>query len=310
MEYRILGRTGLRVSEIGLGALEIGRDWGIPVGTDFGRPDEKGAERLLNAALDAGITLIDTAPAYQLSEERIGKAISYRRHEFVLATKVGERLNDGDAKSHYDYSYEATLAFVEQSLRRLQTDVIDVLQIHSASIEVIRAGETLRAMKKMQEQGKVRFVGMTGNVDAAIEAVKTDDYDTVQVSYNVAYREAEHELFPLCLDNNIGVIIKDGLARGSLTPKVSALPEKAKKQKLVADRLISECVAKSLHPNAYPKSLSDFALRFVLHQKAVTSVIAGTRKVEHLLANVGASDGRRLTDAMVRKAIEIVDSVE
>ncbi|HOM57430.1 MAG TPA: aldo/keto reductase, partial [Candidatus Latescibacteria bacterium] len=74
MEYRILGRTGLRVSEIGLGALEIGRDWGIPVGTDFGRPDEKGAERLLNAALDAGITIIDTAPAYQLSEERIGKA--------------------------------------------------------------------------------------------------------------------------------------------------------------------------------------------------------------------------------------------
>lgn len=308
MEFRTLGRTGLKVSEIGFGALEIGRDWGIPVGDDFGRPDEKEAIRVLNAVLDAGITLIDTAPAYKLSEERIGKAIACRRHEFVLATKVGERLNDEDPASHYDYSYDATMAFVEQSLRRLKTDVIDLLQIHSASVEVIRAGETMRAMKKAQEQGKARFLGMTGSVEAAVEAVKNGDYDTVQVSYNIVYRDPEIELFPLCRERGIGVIIKDGLGSGKLTSKVVGLPATAQREKSIAERLNAEFIKSNLHPNAFPRSLSDLALRFLLYNDAVTSVIAGTRKVEHMLANVGASDGRKLSEEAVRKAVEIADN--
>ena len=192
MEHRRLGRTGLSVSEVGFGALEIGRDWGIPLDGDYGRPDEAEAARVLNAVLDTGINFIDTAPAYELSEERIGRAISHRRREFVLATKVGERRNDGE-DSHYDYSGAATMRFIEQSLRLLKTDVIDLVQIHSAPVDVIRKGDTLEAMQQAQGQGKVRFVGMTGDVTSAIEAVKNGGYDTVQVSYNIAYREPEEE---------------------------------------------------------------------------------------------------------------------
>jgi len=297
----------LKVSEIGLGALEIGRNWGIRVGDDYGRPDEAGAIRLLNAALDAGITFIDTAPAYQLSEERIGKGISHRRWEFALATKVGERLNDDDPKSIYDYSYDATMAFIEQSLRRMRTEVIDLVQIHSAPVEVIRKGETMSAMKKAQEQGKVRFVGMTGTVEAAIEAVKTGDYGSVQVSYNIAYREAEKELFPLTRKHTIGVIIKDGLGAGRLTTKVKALGEDRRAEIERAAHLERECLTTSTHPSAFPKTLAELALRFLLANDAVTSVIAGTRKVEHLLANVAASDGRRLTQEQLEQVIRVAD---
>lgn len=309
MEFRQLGRSGLTVSEIGLGALEIGRDWGIRVGDDYGRPDEKEAIRVLNAALDAGITFIDTAPAYRLSEERIGKGISHRRHEFVLATKVGERLNDDDPKSIYDYSHDATLGFIEQSLRRMRTEVIDVIQIHSAPVEVIRDGETLSALKRAQEQGKVRFIGMTGSVEAAIEAAKTGEYDTVQVSYNIVYREAEKELFPLVRERHVGVIIKDGLGAGRLTPKAKALPEDRRADIERAARLEKECLTESRHPNAFPKTLPELALRFLLSNDAVTTVIAGTQKVEHILANVAASDGRHLTAEQIEKAIRIADSV-
>lgn len=311
MEHRTLGRTGLLVSEIGFGALEIGRDWGIPVGDDFGRPDEADAIRTLNTALDAGITFIDTAPAYELSEERIGKAISHRRHEFTLATKVGERKDDGE-QSHYDYSAKATTAFIEQSLKRMKTDVLDLVQIHSAPIEVIRKGETAGALLKAQEQGKVRFIGVTGSVEAAIEAVKDDSYDTVQVSYNIAYRDAERELFPLCRERNIGVIIKDGLGAGRLTAKAKALPDDRREDRARAERLEKAFVEGCWHPAKLipAKSLAELALRWLLANRAVTTVIAGSRKIDHIAKNVCASDGRYLTDDQIREINRVADTAD
>jgi aryl-alcohol dehydrogenase-like predicted oxidoreductase len=309
MEHRTLGRTGLLVSEIGFGALEIGRDWGIPVGDDFGRPDEAEAIQALNAALDAGITFIDTAPAYELSEERIGKAISHRRNEFILATKVGERKNDGE-QSLYDYSAKATTAFIEQSLKRMKTDVLDLVQIHSAPIEVIRKGETLGALVKAQEQGKIRFIGMTGSVEAAIEAVNDGLYDTVQVSYNIVYRDPEKKLLPLCRERNIGVIIKDGLGAGRLTSKAKALPDDRRDDRVRAERLEKAFVEGSWHPAKLipAKSLAELALRWLLANRAVTTVIAGSRKIDHITKNVCASDGRYLTPDQVGEINRVADA--
>ena len=307
MEHRKLGRTGLEVSEIGFGALEIGRNWGIRVGDDYGRPDETEAIRVLNAVLDAGITFIDTAPAYELSEERIGKAISHRRGEFILATKVGERRNDGE-DSFYDYSYAATLAFIEQSLRRMRTDVIDLVQIHSAPVDVIRKGETLAAFRKAQEQGKVRFVGITGAVESAIEAVKTGDYDTVQVSYNIAYREPEKELFPLARQQGIGVIIKDGLGAGRLTDKAMALPDERRADRERAKRLKETLVDPKAWRTTLPtRTLPELAIRFVLANQAVSTVILGTRKRENLTANVNVADGKYMTPEQAARVIEVAD---
>jgi aryl-alcohol dehydrogenase-like predicted oxidoreductase len=305
MEYRRLGRTGLEVSEIGFGALEVGRDWGIRVADDYGRPDDIDAVRTLNAVLDSGINFIDTAPAYELSEERIGKAISHRRREFILATKVGERKNDGE-DSHYDYSPDATMAFIEESLKRMRTDVIDLVQIHSAPSDVIRAGDTLGAMNKAKEQGKVRHVGMTGGVAEAIEAVNDGGYDTVQVSFNIAYRDADEELFDLARKNDIGVILKDGLAAGRLTDKAEHLGDDQAESREMARRLSSECVKEYAKPYT-DGTLPELALRFALSYDAVSSIIAGSRRVEHVIANVAVSDGRTLTAEQVAHVIEVAD---
>ena len=310
MEFRTLGRTGLLVSEIGFGALEIGRDWGIPVGADFGRPDEANAIRALNAALDAGINLIDTAPAYELSEERIGKAIAHRRQEFVLATKVGERRDDGE-DSLYDYSAKATMEFIERSLARLKTDVVDLVQIHSAPLEVIERGGTLEALTNARDQGKLRFIGMTGGIPEAVAAVRDGHYDTVQVSYNIAYREPEAELFPLCREHGIGVIIKDGLAAGRLTDKAASLSDDRGEDRERAARLADAfSVPEKWHPARLlpAKKLSEVALRWVLANKAVTSIIAGTRKIENIVANTSASDGRYLTEKQVAEIVQVADA--
>lgn len=287
---RTLGRTGLEVTEIGLGALELGRNWRYWDQTgDQAHPDEQDAERLLNAALDMGCNFIDTAAAYSLSEERIGKAIAHRRDEYILATKCGEWFTEGKG-SIYDYSAEATRKFIDESLRKLQTDRIDLLQIHSGSVEVVQKGETLSAMKEAQQAGKVRFIGLSCNADAAIAAMETGEYDTIQVSYNVLYREMESRVFPIAQEKNIGVIIKDPLASGRILANPESLPENQREQfQAIQEKL------KALVPGdeATP-TLAALALRFVLSHPAVSTVIAGTRRVEHLQANLAVADGKGL----------------
>jgi len=218
MNYRRLGRTGLEVSEIGLGALEIGRDWGIRVREDFGRPDKARAIRLVHEALDLGVTFFDTAPAYQLSEERLGEALRGRRNGAVIATKVGEHYSD-ERGFWYDPGRAAVRSSIEQSLKRLQTDGIDLLQIHSASPEIIERGETLEEMLRFQEAGHVRFIGMSGDVDGALAAIEHGGYDTIQVPYSIVDQRMEDAVFPRAKESDIGVIIMMPLGQGIITHK-------------------------------------------------------------------------------------------
>ena len=198
MNYRTLGRTGLKVSELGFGALEIGRNWPYwrKELQDFLRPTESEAIRVLDMAVDLGINFFDTAPAYFKSEEILGKAFKQKRNSVLIATKCGEWF-DGE-RSVYDYSASETLKFIESSLRLLQTDHIDLLQIHSASPDVVRSGDTLAAMKKARNNGKVRFLGIsTDQPEAARLAIESGEYDSIQVSYNILQQEFSQEIFPL-----------------------------------------------------------------------------------------------------------------
>jgi aryl-alcohol dehydrogenase-like predicted oxidoreductase len=291
MRYRKLGRTDLIVSEIALGGLEIGRDWGI--GSDIAKPDEADATRLLHRALDLGINFIDTAPAYQLSEERIGKALKGKRDKLYLATKCGEWF-DGK-RSVYDYSARETKRFIENSLRQLQTDYLDLLQIHSGSAEVVRRGETLRAMQDAQRDGKVRFLGIScDTTEAALAALDDGGYDTIQVSYNPLQREMEPVLMK-AKENNIGVIIKDGLAHGRMTPRYRALPESDTKR-------IEEL---QMLAQSEGMTLPELSLRFVLANDAVSTIIAGTKKLEHLEENVVVSDGNTLSTELLLNIIHL-----
>lgn len=294
MEYRTLGRTELRVSEIGLGALEIGRDWGIQIEGDFGRPDDAAAIKLVHAAIDAGINFIDTAPAYQLSEERIGRAIQGRRDSVILATKAGEHYSDERGFWH-DYSREGIRASIEQSLRRLQIDTIDLLQIHSANPDVIERGETLQEMQRWQKSGHVRFLGMSGGPSDAAAAMQHGGYDTVQVPYNLLDREAEKEAFPLAREHNVGVIIMIPLAHGALT---------AKRHHLAPDDPQAARVERLAFLERPGQTLVEAGLRFVLANPVVSTVIAGTRKPENLRSNLEAANGH-LSDEDVRRLEEV-----
>ena len=176
MKYRKLGRTGLDVSVLGFGALEIGRNWPYwrKEKSDFSRPTESDALRVIHSALDQGINLFDTAPAYFASEEILGKAFKGIRKNILIASKCGEWF-DGE-KSVYNYSYSETKIFIENSLRLLQTDYIDLIQIHSANVDIIRNGETLIAMKDLQKEGKVRFLGLSTDFeDAALLAIASKE---------------------------------------------------------------------------------------------------------------------------------------
>jgi aryl-alcohol dehydrogenase-like predicted oxidoreductase len=292
MLYRKLGRTNLLVSEIGLGALEIGRDWGI--GNDNSRPSEEDAKELLLRALDIGINFIDTAPAYQLSEERIGKALKGKRNQFYVATKCGEWF-DGK-ESVYDYSSSETRKFIESSLRRLQTDYIDLIQIHSGSAQVVQEGETLRAMEDAQREGKVRFFGIScDKTDAAFAAIENGRFDAIQVSFNPLFMDME-EVLKIAGERNIGVVIKDCLARGRLSGK----------SRLFADDKLKKSVGK-LETLAKDKGmqLSELSLRFVLARAAVSTIIVGTKRIEHLEKNVASSDGKVLSSEVLQSIMKI-----
>lgn len=274
---RPLGKTGYEVTELGFGALEIGRDWAADVNADPSHLTYQEAETVLNGLLDRGINFIDTAPAYWYSEEFIGRALAHRRDEYVLATKVGEHCDPSG--SVYDYSAKATAEFIERSLKLLRTDHIDLIQIHSASMEVLERGETLEALESARQAGKVLHIGMTGGVPEAIRALELGGYETVQFPYNLLHPEAEDRLLPLAQEKKAGVILMRPLCGGKLTAKYKHLenPE------------VRETVRGFLDvADARPDELASLALRFVLSNPAVTTAIAGTRRLEAIDENIEA----------------------
>ena len=205
MRHRTLGRTGLEVSELGFGAWEIG--W-----TPVEEGDEVG--HLLNHALDNGINFVDSSAAYRSSEELIAKYIGHRRHEFVFATKCGSwrvQQPDGEWVQTLDYSAAAIAPQIDRSLQRMKTDYIDVMQLHSPSYDDLVNGDGIEGLKRAQEQGKVRFVSLSADGDAAVRAVEMAAFDTLQITYNILEPEPA-ELIAAARAQDMGIIIKGPIA--------------------------------------------------------------------------------------------------
>ena len=182
MQFRALGKTGLIVSAIGYGALKIGRNQGMKYPQAFDLPDEADAGRLLNTCLDLGINYIDTARAYGLSEERIGKAIAHRRREYVLSSKAGEIFENG--QSRYDYSPAALRASVETSLKLLNAEAIDVLFIHTKDdLHVQNHTDAVPTFQAMKAAGLVRYIGLSAKTPVGAEQALTWA-DALMVEYN------------------------------------------------------------------------------------------------------------------------------
>ncbi len=285
MHKRRLGRTGLMVSEVGLGALEIGRDWGV-VAHDRQKPRADQAIRLLERAVELGINLVDSARAYVLSEQRIGQALAsgrIRREQIILATKAGEHF-DEKRGSVYDYSYRGVLLSLEESLELLNTPSVDLLQIHSAPLEVVRAGEAMRALQDARAAGKCRFVGASfDDEQACLEAIGSGDYDTIQLTYNLLERDGAERLIAAAARADVGVLVKQPLAYGLLTSKEVHLAPRER-----------ERVAPYLFLEREGQTLAEGALRFVLSNPGVHCVLCGSKRSQHLVTNARAGDGKGL----------------
>ncbi len=246
---RPLGRTGFSISPIGFGAFKIGRNQKTKYAAAYELPSDERVSALLNGLLDLGINYIDTAPAYGTSEERIGRAIAGRRSEFVLATKVGETFEDG--VSTYNFSAAALRSSVERSLARLKTPAIDVLLLHSDGRDMWIQTQTdaVPTLQQLKAQGLVRAIGLSGKT---VEGARQalDWADVLMVEYHLHDRTHE-SLIIEAASRGVGIVVKKGLASGAL-------------------------------PAAQ-------AIRFVLDNPHVTSLVVGGLSFDHFRANLAAA---------------------
>ena len=200
MEKRPLGKTGMNVTVLGFGAAEIGYR-GVPQDT---------VHKLIHSALDAGLNVIDTAECYPDSEEKIGEAVSNRRKEYFLFTKTG---HDGVSASEADHWNLAMMAAgIDRSLKRLKTDHVDLLQLHSCSEDQLRQGDVIDVVRRARDAGKTRFIGYSGDGRAALHAVESGAFDTLQISVSVADQEALDLVLPAACKRGLGVIAKRPIA--------------------------------------------------------------------------------------------------
>lgn len=273
----ILGRTGLKVSRLGFGAMEIrDRPWwnGRPV-------EERQVEALLHAVLDAGINLLDTSQDYGRSEEFIGRFLARRRSEFILATKCGctiRRKEDGTYETPHVWTRENCLRGLEQSLQRLRTDVIDVMQLHNPSVEECQAGALVEALQEMKRQGKVRYIGISTTLPHLTTYLQWGVFDTFQIPYSALQREHETAI-GAAAGAGIGTIIRGGVAKGEFGISPNASAERWQK---FAEAGLDELRASG-------ESRTAFLLRFALAHPHIHTVIVGTLRPEHLAENVAAA---------------------
>lgn len=297
IEKRNLGKTGLKATFLGFGALEIGRNWGLGSGKEVERPSEEVAGQALNAVLDAEINLIDTASAYHASEERIGKFISHRRSEYILTSKCGEHNREPD--TYYDFSYKAVKDSIDRSISLLKTDYIDLMQIHFGPdpAKVLDDGETVAAMKDARAEGKVKFLGASTGGDIAQRCIDSGDFDVMQLDYSLLSQRDE-ALVNLCGERGIGVLIRGGLAYGRLTPRVvphlNGLDNRTKGKINGLLKLVDEKA----------DMLVALALKFLQSNPNVTSVLAGSKNIQHIKKNVELLNCE-MDSSLLEQAIEI-----
>lgn len=257
MQSRRLGSTDLDVSSIGYGAFKIGRNQKIKYAAPYDLPTDEEVRALLHALLDLGVSYIDTAPAYGLSEERIGAALGDCSEEFTLSTKVGEEFTDGASEYCFDRAH--VTQSIERSLRRVRRDVLDLVYVHAPAddLDVIRDTDVVPTLQSLRDVGKVRYIGFSGKTVGAARAALTWA-DALMVEYHLENR-THAPVIAEAAERGVGVVVKKGLASGRLDPAG--------------------------------------AIEFLLSNPAIDSMVVGGLNIEHVRANVEIAERVRARPA-------------
>jgi len=317
LEYRNLGATGMRVSEISLGTWAFGGEWGTV-------SDEE-SYATLNRAIDLGVNFLDTADVYGdgRSERLIGKLLKERsRDEIFVATKGGRRLDPHTAEG---YDYENLSRFIDRSLENLRVEALDLLQLHCPPTEVYRRDESFEALDRLQAAGKIRNYGVSvEKVEEARKALEYPGVKTVQIIFNIFRQRPAEEFFPLAAERSIGVIARVPLASGLLSGKMTAEREfvsddhrNFNREGQAFDRgetfsgvdfetgLAAAGELKELVPEGH--TLAQLALRWILMHPAVSCAIPGAKRPDQVADNLAADEMLPLSEEAMNRIREIYD---
>lgn len=276
MKMRVFGKSGIKVSALGFGSGHIG-------GNNL---TEGEVSNFLNSAVDLGINLFDTARAYGLSEDRIGRYLSYRRNEIIISTKVGYGI-DGVA----DWTYKSVSLGIDEALIKLKTDYIDIVHLHSCSLEVLQRGEVIEALIKALESGKIRVTAYSGENDALEFAVSSGKFGGAQFSLNLFDQRSIEKILPLTQEQNIGVIAKRPIANVPWRFKEQPYGEyceeywfRMKKMNLQLDMDWLEA-----------------AIRFAVYTEGICSCIIGSSSIKNIKQNIIMLEKGKLPDEHYQK---------
>lgn len=318
MKYRKLGKTNLQISEVSLGTWQVGGKWGEPF-------DEKNAEKIIHSAIDAGINFIDTADVYsdRLSEKAVARVVKERREEIFVATKCGRRTQPHNVEN---FSTEKLESFVDDSLKNMGIETIDLIQLHCPPSEIYDRPEYFELFERLRQQGKIRNLGVSvERVEEARKAIAYPNVATVQIIFNMFRLKPAEEFFALAAQNDIGIIARVPLASGLLSGKMSGDTTFGKDDHRNFNRngeafdkgetFSGVDFEKGLEAVDELKvifkerkaSLAQLALRWVLMFPEVSTVIAGASRVEQVIENIKAGEISAFTPEEMAEVLAVYD---
>lgn len=317
MNYRTLGKTGFKISEISLGTWQVGGKWG----SGF---DDKTADGILNTAIDEGINFIDTADVYEngLSEKAVGKVVRSRSERVYVATKCGRQISPHTSEN---YTPEVLTRYVEESLERTGLEVLDLVQLHCPPTEVYYRQEIFETFEKLKQQGKILNLGVSvEKVEEAIKAMEYDNVASVQIIFNLFRQRPSELFFSRAKEKNVGIIARVPLASGLLTGKFDANTSFDEEDHRNFNRggeafdkgetfggvdyalgLKAVEELKALFPEM--KNLAPVALQWILQHREISCIIPGASRKEQLMSNLSVAGLPPLPSEKIEKMNEIYE---
>lgn len=317
MNYRQLGKTNLKISEISLGTWQVGGKWG----SGF---DDKKADEIINTAIDNGVNFIDTADVYEngLSEKAVGRVVRSRSEEIFVASKCGRQINPHVSDG---YQPDVLQKFVEDSLRRTGLDALDLIQLHCPPSDVYYRPEIFERFDKLKDQGKIKNLGVSvEKVEEGLKAIEYPNVATVQIIFNLFRQRPKELFFKEAAKRDVGIIVRVPLASGLLTGKFDSNTTFAPEDHRNFNRegeafdkgetfagidfekgLKAVDELKKLFPGQ--ENLAPVALQWILQFKEISCIIPGASSVDHVRSNLSVFDMPALTESKIKAMNDIYD---